>query len=301
MSSEIPPGYDQFWTSSTPKLNLDSLLAAEAKPGAQPPRGMTPELSDGQISIALDSDLMSLLDNITQELSRTTTAATARTITSGSEGGSRLFEHSSSFNDQFGTYGAQPAQTSAGNQFAVRSSSTVHSKPSFLSLLEPTLEEPGTEASVFPPLYPSKDIPSRLSRPSIPRSLPTRTVTTSSEVDPLPQVLHALDSEPDDCIVVVRRITRLGFKSNRIIKARFEQLGWDVKNVVLLPSRSRPADGGVDAPHARPSSMGFVVFSKASCADESLTRGSVIVDGVEVLIQPFTRQYKPTMSTRDSS
>jgi hypothetical protein len=294
MSNEVPPGYDQFWTSSAPQLNLNSLLEPETKPGQPPARVLSPELSDGQISITLDSDLMSLLDNITQELSRTSTAATARTLTSGSEGGSKLFDHSASFNDQFGYY-AVPA---ASNPFAVRTTSAVHSKPSFLSLLEPTIEEPFPGAPGFPQPYGAR---SRMSRPSLQRPVASRTVTSSSDVDPLPQVLHALDDEPDDCIVVVRRITRLGFKSNRIIKTRFEQLGWDVKNVVLLPSRSRPADGGMDAPHARPSSMGFVVFSSTKSALECLARGAINVDGVEVLVQPFTRQYKPSISTRDTT
>jgi hypothetical protein len=122
--------------------------------------------------------------------------------------------------------------------------------------------------------------------------------------DSLPQVLHALDDEDDDCIVVVRRITKLGFKSARILKERFRQLGWGVKKVVTLPSRARTqsfepiGQGGLSriptTGYLRPSSMGFVVFDSRDAARDCLERGSVLIDRVEVIIKPFVRQYRQT-------
>jgi hypothetical protein len=150
------------------------------------------------------------------------------------------------------------------------------------------------------------------SRPPVyrgPRSPPTVALAKSPPPqavteEPLPQVLHALDDEDDARIVVVRRITKLGFKSNRMIKTKFERLGWGVKNVVLLPSRARSiypdgshtAPNGVSQSHARPSSMGFVVFKTIQAANECIKRGTVNVDGIDVLVQPFVRQYKPSSS-----
>lgn len=126
--------------------------------------------------------------------------------------------------------------------------------------------------------------------------------------DSLPQVLHALDDEDDDCIVVVRRITKLGFKSARILKERFRQLGWGVKKVVTLPSRARtqsfePIGQGLSriptTGYLRPSSMGFVVFDSRDAARDCLGRGSVLIDRVEVIIKPFVRQYRQTGITNE--
>ncbi len=124
-------------------------------------------------------------------------------------------------------------------------------------------------------------------------------VTSSAGDDPLPQVLHALDGEEDERIVVVRRITKLGFKSSRIIKTKFQEFGWVVKNVVLLPSRSRLFSQGNAPPnitlgHSRPSSMGFVVLASEKSAKECLAVGSIDIEGVNVLIQPFVREYRPS-------
>lgn len=149
------------------------------------------------------------------------------------------------------------------------------------------------------PIPPSGSLSSMLSQSSSASPISSQ-VASSAGDDSLPQVLHALDGEDDSRIVVVRRITKLGFKSGRIIKNKFQEFGWVVKTVVLLPSRSRltPQDlaGGAIVPigHLRPSSMGFVVFASEKAAKECLAVGSVNIDGVHVIIQPFMRQYKPT-------
>ncbi len=235
-------------------------------------RPLSPELTEGQISIALDKDLLSLIDNITLEISRASTVSSKsnRTYSGSSDD---IFEYLSSLS---------PIPIDHGLE-VLQGVSSLNPVPRYTSVAETrTLQLTGSDSTS-------------------PRFLRSASSTSN---DPLPQVLHALDGEHDDCIVVVRRITRLGFKSNRIIKSRFEQMNWEIKNVVLLPSRSRSSNGEESsvAPHARPSSMGFVVFRNSKAAADALSLGIIMIDGVEVLIKPFTRQYKPTISSsRDSS
>lgn len=147
-----------------------------------------------------------------------------------------------------------------------------------------------------PPLLPLILAPRVSSSPS-PSPL-SALVASSAGDDTLPQVLHALDKEDDKRIVVVRRITKLGFKSARIIKSKFQEYGWVVKTVVLLPSRSRldVKDNSLSSQgaHSRPSSMGFVVLGSESDAIECVAVGSLDIEGVNVVIQPFSRQYRPT-------
>jgi hypothetical protein len=309
MSEEVPPGYEEFWTNAglnRPRLPYSQSGKANSPQSA---RVANPEVSDGRVSVALDSGLLELIENITQELSRTTTGATglpemgndssSRSSTMAPMTSSGLPPRSTSLNDRMfvGTQHGVPPRSSTGQA----------PRLNFLAALGTTFEEETVPQVTFPPLAPMRSgklNPGSLARLASARTESTgsRTLSGQSEVDPLPQVLHALDDEPDECIVVVRRITRLGFKSNRILKSRFEQMGWDVRNVVLLPSRSRPADGspGGNAPHARPSSMGFVVFTRPQQAKECLSLGSIDVEGIQVLVQPFTRQYKPTNAKETS-
>ncbi len=282
-------------------------------------------ITDGQMSVALDKDLMNLIDNITLELSRSTTIATSRTSTAVSPGGSFVNQdfgnapyvpnprfnsheshimqsrgmpgprssigtedvHSRSFRDGYGGV-REMAHLEIGST-GYRGYSSRQSVPhGFIG---------GPGIALRPPVYKGPRSPETVFSSS-PRSV--RSTKSALPDDPLPQVLHALDDEDDDRIVVVRRITKLGFKSNRIIKAKFNQLGWETKNVVLLPSRSRSvfSDSGHVSPesvsHARPSSMGFVVFESKEVAADCVSRGTINIDGVDVLVQPFVRQYKPT-------
>jgi hypothetical protein len=307
MSSEVPPGYEQFWVTPEKPQVSDKTPPSWQGTGTQSARTPGPELTDGQISVAAESDLLQLIDSITQELSRTTSGATSLPD---------LLMHDMSRTTSDNVFGSMldfPPRASSHSDrhlnslpagIPPRSSTGMNPRATqFSSRLGTTFEESASAPIEFPSLKPMR-LGTKDSFPS-PQRLPSnrtestgsRTLSgTSAELDPLPQVLHALDNEPDDCIVVVRRITRLGFKSNRIIKARFEQIGWVVRNVVLLPSRSRPAEGSPSGatPHARPSSMGFVVFMNPHHAKACLDSKQITIDGVDVLVQPFTRQYKPT-------
>jgi len=317
--------YEVFWEQAPPQSQRsDNRSIPDIKPGKVVPR--SPEndnLTDGQISVALDRDLLDLIDNINLELSRTSTDTTARTASSVTSGGSFYnldFDNMPNVADQrFNSYGSQlsfgaPSRggTRARNSFvAGRSGSFLTDVPVIVEGLNEDGSSPSSSTDRNAgPVSPQVGAP--WSRPPVyngPRS-PQTLAGSSNQVsapmeEPLPQVLHALDDEDDSRIVVVRRITKLGFKSNRTIKIRFQQLGWEVKNVVLLPSRARslyPESGGsgpvggTPASHARPSSMGFVVFKTKEAALECIKRGTINVEGIDVLVQPFVRQYKPSTS-----
>ena len=305
MNNEIPPGYESFWINSEFYNPLPLDIKSVKAGNSTAPRSPSPHLTDGQISIALDSGLMQLIENISLEISR---ASTEVPSTTGSgihsefrtSGGVDL--HQSHFPSRAASLNERSSLADVQWGVPPRSSSAHHSRSSFSSALGTTYSESAQVVPTFKPIasapvqYPPRIVSART------ESTTSRTLSSASDVEPLPQVLHALDKEPDECIIVVRRITRLGFKSNRIIKSRFEHMGWDVRNVVLLPSRSRPAEGSPfgSVPHARPSSMGFVVFGNAKQAAECLSLGSIDVDGIEVLVQPFARQYKPT-NARETS
>ena len=263
----------------------------------------SPDLTEGQISVALDSDLLLLIDDITKELSRSSVAApmlphggtTAmppkRSIPWGEAGLDHYVGHESSPPHNHDSFPLRPSSRAKHGHGRLRTASA--NGPSEMSkFAERAIRSDGK--AVQTRLNTSPRNASAASSGSISTA---RDSWVSPSADPLPQVLHALDKERDDCIVVVRRITRLGFKSNRILKTRLEQFGWDVKNVVLLPSRSRAVDGAdSNSSHARPSSMGFVVFKDPASAAECISCGSIDVCGVDVLVQPFTRQYKPSTS-----
>lgn len=270
-------------------------------------RSSSPELTDGQISIALDRDLLSLLDGYTQGASRTSTTVSRDLPVSWSASpvshsrrapivGSQFADRkvssdsmSSIAPDQSRLRGPMTDRRNLIDRGASRGHASESAIHNVSSVRNGILTSSG-DVRRIPFTSPRNS--------SVSASLScqrSRDSSSSLFVDPLPQVLHVLDNELDDSIVVVRRITRLGFKSNKILKARFEQLGWEIKTVVLLPSRSRPADtSDIATPHARPSSMGFVVFKTRAAASDCISRGSLDVNGVEILLQPFVRQYKPS-------
>lgn len=305
--------YDAFWRqasgSSQATANPSSDLKNESKQARTPP---TEGISDGQMSVALDKDLMELIDNISQELSRTSTTSTSRTATTVSPGNSYLnldFGQGPNITGQrFNSYGSQtmPSRTAksgnGGSSLFLGEFDVIEESPNeHISSVgyKSQKSAPNGFIAPRPPVYKGPRSP-QTAIPTSPNSVPLSKSTLVD--DPLPQVLHALDDEDDDRIVVVRRITKLGFKSNRTIKTKFNDLGWEVKNVVLLPSRSRSVfspEGGNTSPgsslsHARPSSMGFVVFKTKQAALDCLERGTISIEGVDVLVQPFVRQYKPT-------
>ena len=291
----------------------------EVKPG-HTWRSRGNELTDGQISVALNKDLLALIDDITHELAKTGVHGIEaggngiplpptvrewgrpRISTNSSISGSTVARTQSGNSSMHGSMrGISPAHRAIS---PARANSPGHRLPKpDLTFVHTSGFPPGL--SLFSALPITEESSSPIIRESDRASLsgsPRHLARQQSGQEPLPQVLHLLDDEDDSCIVVVRRITKLGFRSNKLIKQALTSMGLNVKNVVLLPSRSK---GAGDSPtagssHARPSSMGFVVFGNSRHAQECLERKTLSVEGVEVLVQAFTRQYKATNAATHS-
>jgi hypothetical protein len=98
--------------------------------------------------------------------------------------------------------------------------------------------------------------------------------------------LHVLSSEDPKCVILVRRINRLGLKSVRHLRKHFSSYG-PVVRVLVAHSTVYP-DGNGKALRQRPSSLGFVHMSTPEAAQAILAMGSEQeVDGVTIRVQRF--------------
>lgn len=78
----------------------------------------------------------------------------------------------------------------------------------------------------------------------------------------LPDVFKLLQNEDDDCIICVKKIHKLGFKSVKILRQYFSQYG-SISRIVVLPSRQKEVGcyDGTSRFSVRPASMCFIVMS----------------------------------------
>ena len=87
---------------------------------------------------------------------------------------------------------------------------------------------------------------------------PTAHNSPASEGGKLSEVLSVLDTECEENVFIVRRISRLGHTAYTALSTYFSSFG-RVKRILLLPSR------GKGDSRSRPASMGFVVME--DCLD----------------------------------
>jgi len=105
--------------------------------------------------------------------------------------------------------------------------------------------------------------------------------------------LQQLVDEDPDCLFVVRRISKLGFKACRKLKRHFASYGAVVKVLVAHSTARQPGDVGGD-PRRRPSSLGFVHMGSAEAVRAILALGQEQeVEGVVIRVQRFERQPAP--------
>jgi len=112
----------------------------------------------------------------------------------------------------------------------------------------------------------------------------------SRKVQTLSTSLQLLSDEDPDCLFIVRRINKLGFKAVRTLKRHFSLQGPVVK---VLLAHSTVRQHGDPACHARrrPSSLGFVQMGNTEAAAKVLALGlEQEVDGVMIRVQRFERQ-----------
>ena len=103
------------------------------------------------------------------------------------------------------------------------------------------------------------------------------------------QALNITTPADEEKVVTVRKVHKLGFRSQNILRRHFSRYG-SVADVVLLPMRARPkasADGITRG--ARPSSMGFVVMQTATAAQAALRTPVQEVHGWPIEVRAFVR------------
>lgn len=111
------------------------------------------------------------------------------------------------------------------------------------------------------------------------------------KVQTLSTSLQLLSSEDPDCLFIVRRINKLGFKAARKLKQHFSTYGSVVR---VLVAHSTVRQHGDPQSHARrrPSSLGFVHMASAEAVRQVLAVGlEQEVDGSLIRVQRFERQH----------
>mmetsp|Transcript_70693 Transcript_70693/g.122395 ORF Transcript_70693/g.122395 Transcript_70693/m.122395 type:complete len:414 (-) Transcript_70693:106-1347(-) len=112
--------------------------------------------------------------------------------------------------------------------------------------------------------------------------------------------LQLLSHEDPDCLLIVRRINKLGFKAVRTLKRHFSVHG-QVMKVLLAHSTVR--QHGAPQCHARrrPSSLGFVQMATAEGAQKVFALGDEQeVEGVQIRVQRFERHRYAEMVAEEA-
>jgi hypothetical protein len=101
--------------------------------------------------------------------------------------------------------------------------------------------------------------------------------------------LQILEEEDPECLLIVRRISKLGFKATRALKKHFSAYG-SVGKVLLAHSTARQYCDQQFHVKRRPSNLGFVQMSSAEAVQKVLALGSSQeIEGVTVCVQKFEK------------
>merc|ERR1719410_2579549 len=119
--------------------------------------------------------------------------------------------------------------------------------------------------------------------------------STGLQQETLRMHLRSLVNVDSGRVLIVRKINRLGFASQAVLREHFSWYG-TVERVLVAHSRVKSttaADKGASpvASRLRPSGLGFIVMSRVEDAQAILAHGSEQpVNGIVVRIQQFQRQ-----------
>lgn len=111
------------------------------------------------------------------------------------------------------------------------------------------------------------------------------------QVQTLSTSLQLLSDEDPDCLFIVRRINKLGFKAARTLKRHFSAYGTVVR---VLAAHSTVRQHGDPQCHARrrPSSLGFVQMATTEAVGKILEFGDEQeIEGAMIRVQRFKRQH----------
>jgi hypothetical protein len=113
---------------------------------------------------------------------------------------------------------------------------------------------------------------------------------STRRVQTLSTSLQLLSGEDPDCLFIVRRINKLGFKAVRILKRHFSTYG-SVTKVLLAHSTVRQHGDPSCHSRRRPSSLGFVQMTASEAVNKVLALGAEQeVEGIMIRVQRFERQ-----------
>mmetsp|Transcript_11115 Transcript_11115/g.39311 ORF Transcript_11115/g.39311 Transcript_11115/m.39311 type:complete len:382 (-) Transcript_11115:256-1401(-) len=108
----------------------------------------------------------------------------------------------------------------------------------------------------------------------------------------LSAIMMALASVDEECVFVVRKINKLGFKAPKLLRKHFSTYGTVVHIYVsesVVRWKGRPPHG--DEIHRRPCSFGFVQMHAAAPVRRLLVQGpQQVIKGVTVAVEKFERR-----------
>jgi len=133
----------------------------------------------------------------------------------------------------------------------------------------------------------------------VPKPSRDRATRPARQAQTLSTSLQVLAHEDPDCLFIVRRINKLGFKACRKLKQHFSAYG-SVVRVLVAHSTVRQHGDPHSNTRRRPSSLGFVHMATAGAVQDVLLKGSEQdVDGVLIRVQRFERQPDDSMVEED--
>ncbi|KAF4691964.1 hypothetical protein FOZ60_014451 [Perkinsus olseni] len=136
-------------------------------------------------------------------------------------------------------------------------------------------------------------------------SQPETTTSAENKEPPRMNLLEALqvfNEDDEKRVFTVRKVHKLGFKSQHALRQYFSQFG-RVKDVVLLPMRAKPKPGpSGQVRGVRPSSMGFVVMQRAEDVQKILAYGDThMIKGWPIEVRPFVRPSEKREAKADNA
>jgi hypothetical protein len=121
----------------------------------------------------------------------------------------------------------------------------------------------------------------------------------------LPDVFKLLESEDDNCIICVKKIHKLGFRSVKFLRQYFCQFG-QIARIIVLPSRQKESGtagyyGANAGSTVRPASMCFMVTANRWVACRVLDQAVHMVGDWPVEVSRFDRKASQSTHQRTPS
>jgi len=114
----------------------------------------------------------------------------------------------------------------------------------------------------------------------------TRMTAEELPADTLRTNLRELEKMPAECVLIVRRINRLGLESPVILEQHFAKFG-TVAKVLVSHSRAKQYYGGKPA-RVRPAGLGFILMGSAEETTTILSFGrEQVINGAVITVQPY--------------